>query len=206
MKTCMELSSGTRILVGPAPIMRKGALMPETKFGRIIVSDSYKIGLTVCALFVAASSAASAADLGKGPNAINGIVTQSTCGTLSPTLKQGTNTLSNILYGGPGAKATLASPGTSSTGKPGSASTSVCVATTATPSAGLNGATITFNCYGDTLSGPAASPQAKIKATFKIGASHDPSVKQINTVSSLFLGASPTPTCSFTTDGTAVLE
>ena len=169
--------------------------------------DPFKFGLTTCALFMAASSAASAADLGKGINAVNAIVTQSTCGTLSPTLKKGSSILSNILYGGPGTKATLAAPGTSSTGTAGSASSSVCLATTATPTAGLNCATITFTCFGDTLSGPAKSPQAKIHVKFKIGASHATSVNQINTVISLFVPATATkPLCSYTDDGTAVVE
>ena len=84
---------------------------------------SFKLGLTACALFVAASNAASAADLGKGNNAVNAVITQSTCGTLSPTLKKGTSILSNILYGGPGSKAMLVSAGTMATGKPGSANT-----------------------------------------------------------------------------------
>ena len=168
---------------------------------------SFKLGLTASALFVAASNAASAADLGKGTNAITAVITQSTCGSLSPALKQGTSIVSDILFGGPGTKVTLASAGTSSTGKPGSASSSICVATTATPAAGLNGATITFNCFGDTLSGPAKSPQAKIQVKFKIGASHAASVNQINTFISLFVPATATkPLCNYTDDGTAVVE
>ena len=168
---------------------------------------SFKLGLTTFALFAAASSAASAADLGKGINAVSAVITQSTCGTLSPTLKKGTSRLSNILYGGPGTKVTLAAPGTSSTGKPGSASTSVCLATTATPKAGLNGATIAFTCFADTLSGPAKTPQAKLQVKFKIGASHAASVNQINTFISLFVPATATkPLCNYTDDGTAVVE
>ena len=167
----------------------------------------FKLGLTTFALFAAASNAASAADLGKGTNAVNAVITQSTCGSLSPTLKQGTSLLSNILYGGPGTKATLAAPGTSSTGKPGSANTSVCIATTATPKAGLNGATVAFTCYDDTLSGPAKTPQAKLQVKFKIGGSHAASVNQIDTVISLFVPATAVkPLCSYTDDGTAVVE
>jgi hypothetical protein len=170
------------------------------------LNNSFKLGLTACALFVAASAAASAADLGHGTNGVNAVVTQSTCGALSPSLKTGSTTLSNILYPGPGKKATLVSPGTTSTSKPGTASTSVCVAKTATPSSGLNGATVSFACYGDTDSGPAKSPQATIKAKFKIGASHAVGVEQLTVTSSLYIGTSATPTCTFTTDGTAVLE
>jgi hypothetical protein len=100
----------------------------------------------------------------------------------------------------------LASPATSSTGKPGSATTTACVAKTATPSSGLNGATISFACYEDTDSGPTKSPFGTIKEQFKIAASHVPTVEQVTTTSTLYLSTSPTPTCSFTTDGTAVLE
>jgi hypothetical protein len=171
------------------------------------VRHSIKLGLTACALFMVASNAASAADLGKGNNALTAVVTQSTCGTLSPTLKKGTSILSNILYGGPGTKATLASPGTMPTGKSGSANTTVCVATTATPKAGLDGATVAFTCFDDILSGPVKSPQAKLQVKFKIGGSHSASVNQINTVISLFVPAtSAKPLCTYTDDGTAVLE
>jgi hypothetical protein len=170
------------------------------------VHDFYKLGLTTCALFVAVSNAASAADLAKGTNAVNAVITQSTCGALSSSLKQGSTSLSNILFPGPGAKASVVSPSTSSTGKAGSATTTVCVAKTNTPSTGLNGATISFACYQDTDSGPAKSPVGTIKEKFKIGASHAATVEQITTTSTLYVGASPTPACSFTTDGTAVLE
>lgn len=169
--------------------------------------DSIKFGLTTCGLVVAASSAASAADLAKGNNTVNAFITQTTCGTLSPTLKKGVNILSNILYNGPNTKVTLAAPGTLATGKAGSASTSVCVATTPTPAAGLDGATVTFNCYADTLAGPTKAPQAKIQVKFDIGASHAPTVKQINTVIALFVPATATKaTCKYTDDGTAVAQ
>jgi hypothetical protein len=185
----------------------RACFKPENQIGRKIVRHSYKLGLTACVLFVAASTAASAADLGKGNNAVNAVITQSTCGTLSPTLKKGTSILSNILYGGPGTKVMLASAGTMATGKPGSANTTVCVARTATPKAGLNGATVALTCYDDTLSGPAKSPQAKLEVKFKIGGSHAALVNQINTVISLFVPAtSPKPLCTYTDDGTAVAE
>jgi len=183
------------------------AFQAENHCGRKIVRDSSKFGLTACGLVVAASSAASAADLGKGNNTVNAFITQSTCGTLSPTLKKGVNILSNILYNGPRTKVTLAAPGTSANGKAGSASSSVCVAATPTPAAGLDGATIIFNCYGDTLAGPTKSPQAKIRVKFNIGASHAASVNQINTVIALFVPATAAkPTCSYTDDGTAVAQ
>ncbi len=168
--------------------------------------DSLKLGLTACALFVAASGAASAADIAKGTYAINAIVTKSSCGTLSPQLKTGVTTLTNILYAGAGAKASLVSPGTTSTSKPGTATTQACVAAAATPAAGLNGATVTFNCYQDTSSGEAKSAIAKIQAKFKVVPTHVPSANSLTVTSNLFVGSSPTPTCAFTTDGTMVLE
>ena len=190
-----------------AHVTRTRVFHAEKSHREEIVRHSLKLGLTTCALSVAASSAASAADLGKGNNAVNAVITQSTCGTISPTLKKGTSILSNILYGGPGTKAMLVAAGTVSTGKPGSANTSVCVATTATPKAGLNGASVAFTCYDDTLSGPAKSPQAKLQVKFKIGGSHAASVNQLNTVISLFVPATSTkPLCTYTDDGTAVAE
>ena len=170
------------------------------------MSNAYKIGLTACALFVATAAAASAADLSPGTNGIFAIVTQSTCGALSPSLKLGSTTLSTIEFPGPGKVATLVSPGTTSTSKPGTATTSVCVGEKAVPSTGLNGATVTFACYGDTASGPAKSKQATIKSTFKIGASHAKGVEQLTVKSSLFIGTAATPTCTFTSDGTAILQ
>jgi hypothetical protein len=170
------------------------------------VHNSFKLGLTACALFVAASGAASAADIAKGLYGINAIVTKSSCGTLSPLLKQGATTLTDILYAGTTGKASLVSPGTTSTSKAGSATTQTCLATKATGGTGLNGATVTFSCYQDTASGPASSPLAKIQAKFKVGATHVAQAHSVTVTSNLYVGSSPTPTCAFTTDGTMVLE
>ena len=168
--------------------------------------DSLKLGLTTCALVVAASGIASAADVAKGTYGINAIVTKSSCGSLSPLLKQGSTTLTDILYAGTAGKAALVSPGTTSTSKAGSATTQTCLATKATGGTGLNGATITFSCYQDTASGPAKSPLAKIQAKFKVGATHVASAHSVTVTSNLYVGSSPAPTCAFTTDGTMVLQ
>ena len=168
------------------------------------MSNIYKLGLTACALFVATTAAASAADIGHGTNGIFSVVTQSTCGALSSTLKQGTSVLTTIQYPGPGKVATLVSPGTTSTSKPGSATTSVCTSKGAVPSTGLNGKTVTFTCYQDTSSGEAKSSAATIKASFKIGASHATGVEQLTVKSSLYIGTAATPTCTFTSDGTII--
>jgi hypothetical protein len=173
--------------------------------GGFIVNVSYKIGLAVSALLMAGT--ASAADLLKGPYISFSYVTQSTCGSLSPALATGSTSVSAIEYPGAGAAGmVLGSPSTTKTSKPGSASTSVCVATTNVPSGGLNGATLTYNCYGDTDSGPAAKPVAKIKSSFKVGNSHSPNLDQVTVTSSLFLGTNPAPICGFTSDGTWSLE
>lgn len=168
--------------------------------------DSFKLGLTACALFVAASGTASAADIAKGLYAINAIVTKSSCATLSPLLKQGAQTLTDIVYTGAGGKASLVSPGTTSSSKPGTATTQACIATAPTPAGGLNGATVTFSCYQDNDSGPAKSPLAKIQAKFKVANTHVPAAHSVTVTSNLYVGSSPTPTCAFTTDGTMVLQ
>jgi len=171
------------------------------------LNNSLKLGLTACALFVAASAAASAADLGHGTNGVFAVITKSTCpATLSASLAKGATVLSTIEYPGPGKKATLVSPGTTNKTSPGGATTSVCPAKTATPSTGLNGKTITFTCYQDTSSGEAKSSAAMIKSTFKIGASHQVGVEQVTVTSGLYIGTAVTPTCSFTSDGTAILQ
>ena len=168
--------------------------------------DSLKLGLAACALFVAASGVASAADIAKGTYGINAIVTKSSCGTLSPLLKQGATTLTDILYAGTTGKASLVSPGTTSTSKAGTATTQTCLATKATGGTGLNGATITFECYQDTNSGPSKSPLAKIVAKFKVGATHVASADSVTVTSNLYVGSAAAPTCAFTTDGTMVLQ
>jgi len=168
--------------------------------------DSLKLGLTACALTVAASSVASAADITKGTYNINAIVTKSSCGTLSPLLKQGATTLTQILYAGTTGKASLVSPGTTSTSKAGSATTQTCIATKATGGTGLNGATVVFSCYQDTDSGPSKSPLAKISAKFQVAATHVPTAHSVTVTSNLYVGSSPTPTCAFTTDGTMNLQ
>ena len=168
--------------------------------------DSLKLGLAACALFVAASGVASAADIAKGTYGINAIVTKSSCGSLSPLLRQGATTLTDILYAGVTGKASLVSPGTTSASKAGSATTQTCLAAKATGGSGLNGATVTFSCYQDTASGPAKSPLAKIVAKFKVGATHVPSAHSVTVTSNLYVGSSPTPTCAFTTDGTMNLQ
>jgi hypothetical protein len=173
--------------------------------GGKIVKYSYRVGLAVSSLLLATSGAALAADIAKGPYAANGVYTASTCGSISPALKKGAPTTSQVEYPGAGKPGMiLASPATAATGKPGSAATSVCVATTAVPAKGLDGAALTFNCFTDTAAGPAKKPSAQLKATFNVGASHSAAIKQVTVSGTLII--TKTLSCKLTTDGTYSLE
>jgi hypothetical protein len=173
--------------------------------GGKIVKYSYQLYLAVPSLLAAFTGAASAADIEKGTYAADSFYTASTCGTLSPTLKKGAPSLSTVEYPGAGKLGmVLASPATAATGKAGSASTSVCVATTAVPAKGLDGATLTFNCFTDTTAGLAKKPSAQLKATFNIGASHSAAIKQVTVIGTLII--TKTLSCKITTDGTYSLD
>jgi len=165
-----------------------------------------KLATTAAAAVLAFSGVASAADLTKGPYEADGYITASdaTCSSLSPSLKVGSPSDTSIEYPGAGGlNMILATPGTTSTTAAGKASTTVCVATAAVPSTGLNGSTIAFKCYSDTTSGPASAPLATITTQFKVGASHSASVKQVTSSSTLSVG---TISCKFTSDGSWTLE
>jgi hypothetical protein len=173
--------------------------------GGKIVKYSYRIGLAVSSLLLATSGVALAADISKGAYAVNGFYTLSTCASLSPGLKKGAATISQVEYPGAGKPGMiLASPATAATGKPGSAASSVCVATTPVPAKGLDGAALTFNCFTDTTAGPAKTASAQLKATFNVGASHSTAIKQVTVTSTLII--SKTLSCKLTTDGTYSLE
>lgn len=163
--------------------------------------STYKLGLSVSLMLMTAATAASAADVLIGRSVENGYVTASTCGKLSASLAKGTATLSYLYY--PGASKTgmaLVSPQTPANGAAKSASTNVCIAAGAVPAAGLNGASLTFNCYNDTASGPAAKAEAQLKSKFAVAASHLPGFKQVTVTSSLVVNG--TAVCTFTSDGT----
>jgi hypothetical protein len=169
------------------------------------VKYSYRVGLAVSSLLLATSGVALAADLAKGPYAADGFYTASTCASISPGLKKGAPTTSQVEYPGAGKPGMiLASPATAANGKVGSAATSVCVATTPVPAKGLDGAALTFNCFTDTTAGPAKKPSAQLKATFNVGASHSAAIKQVTVTSTLII--SKTLSCKLTTDGTYALE
>ena len=123
--------------------------------------DSLKLGLTACALFVAASSGAASADILAGNYIVTGYTTSSTC-TIPGSPKKGRASSATIVYPGAGkAGMILANPGTTSTSTAGKGVTQVCVATGKVPASGLNNATIPFTCYDDSESGPAKTPLAK---------------------------------------------
>ncbi len=160
--------------------------------------DSLKLGLTACALFVAASGAASAADILAGNYAVSGFTTSSTC-TLAGTPQKGAASNATVVYPGAGkAGMILANPATTKSSGAGTGTTQVCVAAGNVPAGGLNGATIAFNCYNDSETGPAATVLAKLSAKFKVGASHTPQVATVEVTTTI---TSPI-SCKFTNDGT----
>jgi hypothetical protein len=176
--------------------------MPCDETREDILHDSLKLGLTASALFVAASGAASAADIAVGTYSVNGFTTSSTC-TIPGSPQKGEVNTATIIYPGAGkAGMILANPATTKTSKAGSGATQVCVAAGKIPATGLNNATVTFNCYNDTEAGEAKTPLATIKAKFKVGATHTP---QIVTVGLTATVTSPV-SCKFTTDGTNSLN
>jgi hypothetical protein len=162
------------------------------------VRDSFKLGLTACALFVAASGAASAADIATGNYSVTGFTTSSTC-TIPGSPQKGEASTATIVYPGAGkAGMILANPATTNKSAAGKGTTQVCVASGKVPAAGLNNATIPFTCYDDTEAGPSKTVLAKFSAKFKVGETHSP---QIATVGFTATVTSPI-SCKFTTDGT----
>jgi hypothetical protein len=162
------------------------------------LNNSFKLGLTACALFVAASGAASAADIAAGNYSVSGFTTSSTC-TITGTPQKGAASNSTVVYPGAGKGGMiLANPATTAKSTAGSGATQVCVAQSKVPTAGLNGATLNFNCYDDTETGPAKTVLAKITAKFKVGASHSPQIATVEVSSSI---TSPI-SCKFTSEGT----
>jgi hypothetical protein len=161
--------------------------------------NSYKLGLTACALFATVSSVASAADIAAGNYSAIGFITSSTCPNIAGSPQKGQASTATIVYPGAGkAGMLLVNPATLSTTKPGAGATQVCVASGKVPAAGLNGATIPFICYNDTEAGPAKSSLAKFSAHFKVGASHSPQAATTEVTATL---SSPV-SCKFTTDAT----
>jgi hypothetical protein len=162
------------------------------------LNNSFKLGLTACALFVAASSAASA-DIAAGNYSAIGFITSSTCPKIAGSPQKGDPSTATIVYPGAGkAGMELLNPATTSTTKPGAGETQVCIAAGKVPAAGLNNATIPFNCYNDTETGPAKSVLAKFSAHFKVGASHSTQAATTEVTATLSLPVA----CKFTTDAT----
>jgi hypothetical protein len=162
--------------------------------------DSFKLGLTACALFVAASGAASAADILTGNYSVTGFTTASNC-SLPGTPQKGDPSNSTVVYPGAGkAGMILANPATSSTSKAGAGATEVCVAAGRVPAAGLNNATIIFNCYNDTETGASKTLLAKLSAHFKVGASHSPQIHTVAVATSITYPS--IAACKFTSEGT----
>ena len=159
--------------------------------------NSITLGLTACSLAIAASGAASAADILVGNYSVNGFTTSSTC-TVAGTPQKGQSSNATVVYPGAGkAGMILANPATTNKSAAGSGATQVCVATGKVPAAGLNGATMSFKCYNDTETGPGGS-LATITSKFKVGASHSPQIRTVEVTTTIpILG-----NCKFTNDGT----
>ncbi len=157
--------------------------------------NSYTLGLTACALFIAASSAASAADILVGNYSVTGFTTASTC-KITGTPQKGQSSNATVVYPGAGKVGMiLANPATAANTAAGKGATEVCVATGKIPAAGLNGATISFKCYSD--SETADSSLATITSKFTVGPSQTPQIHTVKVVTSI-----PLANCSFTTEGT----
>jgi len=160
--------------------------------------NSITLGLTACSLAIAASGAASAADILAGNYSVNGFTTSSTC-TIPGSPQKGQVSTATIVYPGAGkAGMILANPATTKTSTAGKGTTQVCVANGKVPAAGLNNATIAFTCYDDTEAGPSKTVLAKLSAKFKVGATHTPQLVTVGVTATL---TSPI-SCKFTTDGT----
>jgi hypothetical protein len=163
-----------------------------------ILRDSLKLGLIACSLAIGVSSAASAADILAGNYSVSGFTTSSTC-TLTGTPQKGQASNATVVYPGAGkAGMILANPATTAKSGAGTGGTQVCVATGKVPAAGLNNATIAFDCYSDTESGPAKTVLAKLSSHFKVGTSQSNQIATVEVTTSI---TSPI-SCKFTNDGT----
>jgi hypothetical protein len=161
----------------------------------------YKYALIAASAVSALAGTAAAADLAKGLYRIDGYVTQSTCGSIVPT---GSVVQSWSYYPGAGAKGMqLSHDTTSATAGAGDAESTVCLATTAVPSGGLNKADLTFNCFNDTDAGE-QKLDAQNKSSYEVGASHDPSAWQVSASTALIV--SKKTACTYTTDTTWTAE
>jgi hypothetical protein len=161
--------------------------------------NSYKLGLTVCALFAAVSSAASAADIAAGNYSVSGFTTSSNCPNIGGSPQKGGASNATVVYPGAGkAGMILANPATTTTSAAGKGVTEVCVANGKVPAAGLNKATIAFTCYNDAETGPSKTVLAKLSAHFVVGESHSTQVATVEVATTL---TSPI-SCKFTNDGT----
>jgi hypothetical protein len=192
---------------------------------------SCSAGLTAFAALIAASGLASADVAVKGTYiAPGGVIVASTCGAVSASLAVGNTSNAVAFYPGPSlGNFTIVSPSTDPTKGAGSTAAYTCRAgtykaggtvarPTATwtnaivPATGLNGASLPFACFLDTLAGPGIgakigtaghAPTAVINLTINAAPTSDAVVGQtlsVETTEQLVLGG--TPVCSYTTDAT----
>lgn len=183
---------------------------------------SHTLGMTACAALLAASGVAMADVAAKGIYYAPGsIIVQSSCGAISPTLAVGATSDAVFFYpGAGGSNFDLVSPAVSSSTKPGGAVAYACLPGTYSagkftaakvPVGGLNGASIPYACFADTLAGPGDggkpgtsghNPVATATVSFNAAATSDPTAGQalsVETTETLNLGST---SCSYTTDAT----
>lgn len=154
-------------------------------------------------LCLASAGTAAAADLAKGYYEADGYITASTC---TGALAKGKPVDSWVYYPGAGATGfTLATPTTTSSTATGGATTQLYRSTTAIPSGGLGGASLTLGCYSDTTTGSSTTLQSQIKpAAFKVGASHSSAIWQVSMNATVIIGGKTS--CTYTSDTTWSLE
>jgi hypothetical protein len=177
---------------------------------------SHTLGMTACAALLVASGFASAADVAAKNNyRAYGYITSATDvagGALCASFKQAVGNVVNttFVYPGVGGTMSLITGGTDVTTAAGKANTNVCIATSPVPATGLNGATLTFTCYTDTLAGPAAGSIANITTTFTAAKTSTPTAGaavSVSANSTLTVTVIPAPSsCTFTQDATWIAQ
>jgi hypothetical protein len=186
------------------------------------------MGMTACAALMAASGIASAADVAaKGVYyAPGGLIVQSSCGAISPTLAVGVTSDAVFFYpGAGGSNFDIDSPAVSPATKTGGAAAYACLPGTLSvvkgvtkftamkvPLTGLNGASMPYACYADTLAGPGdggkpgtagKTPVATATVSFNAAATSNPipgAALDVETTETLNLGGGLT--CTYVTDAT----
>jgi hypothetical protein len=169
---------------------------------------SHTLGMTALAAMLAASGFASAA--GTHYRA-DGYIVSSTCGALSASLAAGVESLGDLYLQKAGvAGSAVESAGTAPTATgAGSTVTFSCINNAGAPAAPrgstnqLDGKTMVFVCYTDHQTGPGAATYVLSQA-FTAKATHSANAYTVESVNTLLNGI--TPVCSWTTDGSYIVQ